>query len=60
MKTEDDNIGNLHFADNAKIKNEVDKAIRLIKSNSGYGQIIMSIYDSKVVNIKVTLSSDLK
>ena len=55
-----DNIGNSVSINENKIRNEVDKAIRLIKSNTGHGQIVLSIYEGRVKNIKTTLSTDVK
>lgn len=44
----------------SRLKNEIDKAIRLIKSNSGFGNIVINIYEGKAINIKATLSTDLR
>lgn len=55
----DKNREAIHTEDH-KIRNEVDKAIRLIKSNTGYGNILILIIDGKAVNIKTTLSTELK
>lgn len=64
QKFEIDNIGNLKDSERKiqmiKLQNEIDNCIRLIRQHSGFGQIIISIYENKVSNIKTSSSKDLK
>lgn len=44
----------------SKMINKIESKIMLIKNNSGYGSILINIYDKKVTNIKTTISEDVK
>lgn len=59
LKNEDANF-NVKDIDTARIMNKVESKINLIKSNTGYGNILINIYDKKVTNIKATISEDVK
>lgn len=53
---------NFNRVDSATLKtmNLIEAKINLIKNNTGYGNLIISIYDKKVTNIKTTISEDIK
>ncbi len=59
LKNTDPNF-NVKDIDTARIMNKLEAKINLIKSNTGYGNILINIYDKKVTNIKATISEDVK
>ena len=50
---------NLSSIDNKKVLNMIESNIELIKSKSGFGCVVISVYDKKVSNIKATITTDI-
>lgn len=45
--------------DTKKVLNLIESNIELVKNKSGFGTIVISVYDKKVSNIKATITQDL-
>ena len=50
---------NLSSIDNKKVLNMIETNIELIKSKSGFGCVVIAVYDKKVSNIKATITTDI-
>ena len=50
---------NLSSIGNKKVLNMIESNIELIKSKSGFGCVVISVYDKKVSNIKATITTDI-